>query len=597
MVTGIQFGTLARTTTRFAMLLLLGLFMLAPQPGKAENKLSASVDRNKLYETETLTYELRGELDIEPGFGGLFSFGRSQLSDPKIPGLERDFEILDRQQKMNMQTINGNTQSTVVWRYTLAPKRSGTLTIPAAEYENVKAQPLSIEVLAGQSPRDANTPPLVFLEVDTDKSDVYVQEQVKFTVRLYSAGNLVAGDLDQPEALDAIIEPLGETKVYYRMAHNQRYEVREKNYLLYPQKSGELALPALSFSGTVIDAKKRRRVRIRETSDALTLTVKSPPSSFSGDTWLPATSLHLREQWDRTPDTLQVGDSVTRTLEIQALGLLASALPPLPASDTENFKIYPDQAQTETIEHESGAQSLRREVRALVAVTPGAVTLPEIRIPWWDTVNNVERIAVLPSRTLNIEGSAAYQPPAASAPAITERTEETPELRQQTRDTAASTTTDTATTPTQHFWWLLTALLCGGWAFNVWWLLRRQSTQATSVAIPAERGAPWSALMRAIKDDAPDMTKLLIAWVQSLPDARGTGRTILGISDLEAYDRLLFEQARAFETARYAPEGATSPRYDRDRLIKHLKTLRDKAKQTKTQDSALMAFYPNEQKR
>lgn len=103
--------------------------------------------------------------------------------------------------------------------------------------------------------------------------------------------------------------------------------------------------------------------------------------------------------------------------------------------------------------------------------------------------------------------------------------------------------------------------------------------------------------MRAIKDDAPDMTKLLIAWVQSLPDARGTGRTILGISDLEAYDRLLFEQARAFETARYAPEGATSPRYDRDRLIKHLKTLRDKAKQTKTQDSALMAFYPNEQKR
>ena len=330
MVTGIQFGTLARTTTRFAMLLLLGLFMLAPQPGKAENKLSASVDRNKLYETETLTYELRGELDIEPGFGGLFSFGRSQLSDPKIPGLERDFEILDRQQKMNMQTINGNTQSTVVWRYTLAPKRSGTLTIPAAEYENVKAQPLSIEVLAGQSPRDANTPPLVFLEVDTDKSDVYVQEQVKFTVRLYSAGNLVAGDLDQPEALDAIIEPLGETKVYYRMAHNQRYEVREKNYLLYPQKSGELALPALSFSGTVIDAKKRRRVRIRETSDALTLTVKSPPSSFSGDTWLPATSLHLREQWDRTPDTLQVGDSVTRTLEIQALGLLASALPPLP---------------------------------------------------------------------------------------------------------------------------------------------------------------------------------------------------------------------------------------------------------------------------
>ncbi len=596
MVTGAQYRFSLWLPAKSLMVVWLAFMTLLPQISVAESTLSASVDRNKLYETETLTYELRGELDVEPGFGGLFSFGRSQINEPEIPGLERDFEILDRQQKMSMQSINGKTQSQVLWRYTLAPKRSGTLTIPAAEYENIKAKPISIEVLAGTSPREAGTPPLVFIEVETDKTTAYVQEQIKYTVRLYSSGNLVAGDLDQPQALDAIVEPLGETKVYYRMAHNQRYEVREKNYLLFPQKSGQLDLPALKFSGTVIDSSKRRRVRVRETSEGITLNVNPPPASFSGDVWLPATSLHLSEKWDRTPDDLKVGDSVTRTVEIQALGLLASALPPLPATQSTHFKVYPDQPQTETVEHDGGAQSLRRETRALVAVQPGELTLPEVRVPWWDTVNNLERVAVLPARSLSVTGLAARasKPPhPASAEITAQNNEDSSAAQASGAKESAPASEPSSLGPSQHFWWLITALLLSGWALTVWWFLRKPHRQQDTSPAFTPSNETWHALQRAIKHDDPEMTKLLVAWARQHFGERGISRAILGITDLQRLDSVLYAQASAFEAARYAPNGKEDQEYDRKILLDRLKLLRDKS--PSAQQTAV-SFYPTQKR-
>ena len=60
---------------------------------------------------------------------------------------------------------------------------------------------------------------------------------------------------------------------------------------------------------------------------------------------------------DIPPENITVGDSLTRIISIQALGLLGSALPPLNIKDINGFKQYPDQPSTESTEHEAGVHN------------------------------------------------------------------------------------------------------------------------------------------------------------------------------------------------------------------------------------------------
>src|SRR3989338_4824632 len=199
----------------------------------AANELEVTVDRNKIHAQDSLNLQIVATTSKSAGFGGLFSFGSSSVGTPDFAPLEKDFEILDQSQSYNMQSINGQATTVITWELVLAPKRTGTLSIPALTYENSTSKPLSITVLAGKAPRDKSKAPLVFLEVEVDKKSAYVQEQILYTLRLYSSAHLDNGDLSAPQHPDLIVENFGDTRKYYRMAYNQRYEVRERQYLLF----------------------------------------------------------------------------------------------------------------------------------------------------------------------------------------------------------------------------------------------------------------------------------------------------------------------------------------------------------------------------
>jgi hypothetical protein len=474
-----------------------------------------------------------------------------------------------------MQTINGRSTAELSWDLVLAPKRSGVLNIPALSYDGATSTPLSITVLPGKAPRDTSQAPMVFLEVEVDKAQPYVQEQVLFTLRLYAAQHLDSGDLSAPAHADLIVENFGETKKYYRMAHNQRYEVRERQYLLFPQKSGSLTIAPQYFKGTLVDTRSRRRLRVNETSEALTLEVKAPPAQFSGRHWLPATSLELSESWDLEPFDIQVGDSHTRTLQIQALGLLGAALPPLALQDYPEVKRYPDQPQVESFQHESGAQGSRKETIAWIAVAPGTITLPELRIPWWDTVNDVERVAVIPSRTIHIVPDPASVVSIAPTPAGSP-TEALP-------DPALPAPTQAS----PQFWYLLTALLLLGWAGTTGYLLRSGRRFVPRDGPGRRKVNLQRDLIRAIRENRAEMPVLLIRWAQALnPD-----RHIRSIADLATWDAAIYRQAQACEAQRYSARPQTATQFAPDQLISLIRQ-HDQRRARRDTGPALIPFYP-----
>lgn len=565
----------------------------------AETTLTASVDRNKMYESDTLNLIIMGEIDVDFSLGSMMNFGRNQLEAPNTEGFNKDFEILDQKQSYNMQSINGSSTAQVTWSYSLAPKRSGTLTIPSIKYKDAESNKLTISVLKGKAPQDENNPPQVFIEATIDKSTAYVQEQVIYTLRLYSADRLASGELSVPESNDAIIEALGDTKKYFRMAYNRRYEVRERQYLVFPQKSGKLTIDAQSFNGLLIDTQKRQRVRVREFTKPLSLNVKSPPSSFTGETWLPATSLYLGEKWESDPKNLMVGDSITRTLEIKALGLLGSALPPIGNYKLNGLKVYPDIPSIETQQHESGAQSIRQESIALVAISPTEVTLPEIRIPWWDTLNDVERVAVIPAKKFKISvnpdlAKIAQLPPNLPQASI-EPTASASSVNTTLESDSTSSVSPSTGTPSNQFWYMIIVLILLGWFFTVLLLLKNKTTPQLSNTRP--KPVPdltdlYIHLCEAIKKDSHEMPKHLILWVSKLTESTNLGIQIHSLHDIKRLDESIYIQAKSFEAMLYSNDIPNEQnQYNKTLFLQHIKTLAKKNNKTE-KTPPLRPMYP-----
>lgn len=115
----------------FLYLALTLLPLLTPLPLWAN--LEATVDRTRIESDETFVLTLTTDKT-------------KMFSSPDIQPLEQDFVILGRNQSSQTSIINGQSSSSTRWNYTLAPRREGTLTIPAIRLGKEVSQPISIEV-------------------------------------------------------------------------------------------------------------------------------------------------------------------------------------------------------------------------------------------------------------------------------------------------------------------------------------------------------------------------------------------------------------------------------------------------------------------
>ncbi len=559
-----------RVLTQLRTLCWLLLLSLPFQPVNAQDKLDVSVDKTQLYETETIELRVVGNIKFEFNFGSLLSLNNLNLPEPEVNGLEKDFDVLDRKQQYNVQSVNGDNRAEITWLYTLAPKSAGNLAIPAIKFKDVESAPIDITVLAGKPKISSTEAPPIFLEVSVDKTAAYVQEQIIVTMRLYHQGNLASGELTKPEPENAIIEQLGEQTKYSRMQNNRRYEVIERNYLVFPQKSGTLTISPQTFTGTLIDPRSRQRKYAREFSDTKTIDVKSPPTSFTGHQWLPAMSIYLTESWSKPVETIQVGDSVTRTLNLQALGMLGSALPPFEVSEPRGLKLYPDQEKRSSEPHKAGANSQLTQSFAMVAVAPGKVTLPEIRIPWWDTVNNVERVVVLPAKEITVIAATNQSVSAKNQQDQTSIANSLPaDSDSATRNTALSDGHGgVAQTWQWLFWltltgWLITAVYC-------FTKISRLKSSLTGVSLSSTlhqknnerlKRVTIADIVTAIKNKRPDTLGLISHWAAQLQNQHDPdGKQISNYQDTKNFfadNGKMLAALRDIEASLYAKDSIT----------------------------------------
>lgn len=361
----------------------------------ADTTVRASVDRQTVGMDETFTLSLLAD-------------SSRFTSEPDTRELEQSFHIINRQESSRTNITNGKINSSRQWDYTLSAKQVGSLIIPAIPMGDKKTRPISMEITAAAPPtstRNGN----VYLESDITPRRAYVQSELLYTVKVFTAVNFLDASLDAPKIDNAIVEPRGEQRYRSRVGE-RNYQVIERNYAIYPQLSGRLTIPALtlqarveSYRSSMLDPGKL----VVKRSSEHHITVREPDPAFQGPLWLPARTLSLSESWSKDKNTVKVGDSITRTVSIQADGLLGSQLPALPQYAIDNAKLYPDQAKIISGDAQNAWRSSRSESVAIIPTAPGTLVLPEVRIPWWNTKTQRQEVAILAATELTVIAAAA----------------------------------------------------------------------------------------------------------------------------------------------------------------------------------------------
>ncbi|SEN47880.1 BatD family protein [Nitrosomonas marina] len=389
---------------------IMFLFCLLLGPVQAVAALTAQLDRERITEGETvrLIIEAAGQISAMP--------------DTRV--LEQDFEIAGTMSGSRVNIINGKMDSRTTWTISLIPLRSGQLTIPPLHINNEYTPELTLQVVAASADNEPDAAAPIFLETSVDKTDPYVQGMVRYTQRVFFAVNLAQGSLGEPEHENMMVSKLGEDREYTTQRNGRSYTVIEREFVVFPQVSGKLVIPAAVLNAQIPETSNRqdpffdrffsstRPVRLR--GEAITLDVRPRPDQSKSPYWLPAEAVELHETWQPDNSQISMGEPVTRNISIKALGVTGEQLPELKLTDPEGFKLYPDRAQSNT-QNQSGTVQGEKTLRlAYMPTQPGKYTLPAFTLHWWDTATDSEQVAKLPERTVEVLPAAGQQQDAAT---------------------------------------------------------------------------------------------------------------------------------------------------------------------------------------
>lgn len=469
-------------------------------------EFTASVDRTQVTEQDTLTLKLR--LNEQVIYG-----------KPDLKPLEKDFKIQGQQRSQQFRSINGNTESFTEWNIGLIPRRTGKLHIPAIAFKGDKSQAIDIEVRPISAAISQQTEKDFFFDIEvTPKTQPLVQSQLLYKEKLYYAENHNDANLSEFKVTDARLQPLGEVKNYTTIINGRRFGVYERQFAIFPEATGELVIPGSRFHASVPNAYDRwsRGRTISVVSKPIKMEVSAIPAGYPSDAaWLPATQLSISETFSQEPSQWQVGEAVTRTIKIQAQGIPGNQLPDLSPAPVSGLRYYPDQAIHDEQVTEQGVVGHSEQSVAIVAAHGGKFTLPEIRIPWWNTRTNKLEYAQLPAHEINVNGAKAQ--PSTPAQPINDKTQ--PNSINHL-DTVAATSNQAATA--NPLLWLVVTLLGVSLITNILLLVTRKKSK-TSTPTASEDAAEsnskrqyWQDFSQACnRNNGIDIRHNLLKWVNT----------------------------------------------------------------------------------
>lgn len=377
---------------------------------------NATVNRNIVPEGETfvLTLELK---DVDTS------------SSPDLSALNQDFMVLSVSNGYRTNIVNSQVSKSRQWNLVMIPKKNGEITISEIELDGMKTKPITINVKpAGEEPLvksvDVNSPKFKIVG-SIDKDTSYVQEQINYRVKIYDVGGLQG---NAPYFVtsndDWIIKNLGEPKVENKIDNGRNIREITFDYALFPQKSGELVIPPVRFNGYFITQSTRtdpfaqlfeedeffanlgmNRVFANKNPVVLNtkpISINVKPAVSGASWWLPAKDVKLSAKFNDDKPKFRVGEPVSRTIQLKAVGVLDTNLPEIEFASVNGVKQYPEKPINEMGVVGNDVVSISKMSNVYIPSTTGEVTLPAIELKWFNTKANTFEIASIPEYKIKV---------------------------------------------------------------------------------------------------------------------------------------------------------------------------------------------------
>ena len=352
---------------------------------------------------------------------------------PDLSPLTQDFNILGTSQSSQTNISNGSRTDLFSWVVTLTAKTIGQIQIPSLSNGNLTSQPLSIEVLnAAAVPAGSTKTEELSINVEIDSDSHYIHEEFPITVTIIDGLGIQSATLSEYAGDDFVLKRNGEDEVTQVNRNGSLVNKIERTFLAKPLNSGELTFPALTLSARVYDSGNNNAMFgnndvfkmfnqfgmgsslfdkfinpgrvLTVTSEPLQINIKPRPT-VKNEWFLPAKDVQLLASYKTESPEFIVGEAVTRTIQLFALGASQEQLPELIFENTDGVNIYIDKTDEKSTSTPNGTAAIREYVTSIIPTRSGEISLPAIEIKWWDTESDSEKVATLNAENIIVQGS------------------------------------------------------------------------------------------------------------------------------------------------------------------------------------------------
>ena len=371
-----------------------------------------------------------------------YTINSQKVRDFRAPSIQ-GFEVLmgpSRSTQSSTQIINGNvtSTSTITFTYILMAGKEGTYKIPGAtivaDGNNYTSNSVEIKVLppdqsssnagSGSSARSSRnqansgkiTDKELFMTATASKTNVYEQEAILLTYKVYTQVNLTAlnGDIPDLKGFHTQEVELPNQKTFTLEHYNGRnYNTTIwRQLVLFPQQTGKIEIPSVTFEGTVsqmvasadpFDAffNGGNYVNINKNivTPKLTIDVKElpvgKPANFSGGVGEFTLSSSISTQ------ELKTNDAVTIKLVISGTGNMKLINTP-EVGFPQDFEIYDPKVDNKFNLTRNGLSGNKVIEYLAIPRHAGTYTIPPIEFSYFDLKSQSYKTLKTDAYTLNV---------------------------------------------------------------------------------------------------------------------------------------------------------------------------------------------------
>lgn len=342
----------------------------------------------------------------------------------------------------NITMVNGHTSSSssITYTYTLYAHKAGTYTLPAAHAKvggkTVASRPQKITV-TGSARNNGSAPSMhndadddfsarragshisgndLFIKVSANKKRVHEQEPILLTYKVYTTLDLTQLEGKMPDLTGFHTQEvkLPQQKSFHIERVNGRaYRcVTWSQYVMYPQMTGKLDIPSITFHGIVVQENRdvdpfeaffnggSGYIEVKRDIVAPGLTVQvdplpTRPAGFSGGVG----RFNVSAQVDKT--SVKAGTPINMRVVIGGIGNLKLIKQPV-VTFPKDFDKYDPKITDKTKLTSNGLEGNMVYDFLVVPRNQGTYTIPPVELTYYDTSTNSYKTVKTQSFTLQI---------------------------------------------------------------------------------------------------------------------------------------------------------------------------------------------------